>query len=60
MLHYSEDFAQFKTGYVPTTIFVDSNGHVMTVPAGGKNVIGSNSYEDWKEMIDSLLEKAGR
>lgn len=58
VLHYSYDFEQFKTGYVPTTIFVDSKGHVMTVPAGGKNVVGSNSFEDWKEIIETLLNES--
>ena len=53
-LHYDSVFDQFQTGYVPTTIFVDSYGHVITID-GERAVIGSRSYEDWEKIIKPLL-----
>ena len=29
ILHFTEAFEAFQTGYVPTTIFVDSQGHIL-------------------------------
>ena len=55
ILHYTTEFDQFQSGYVPTTIFVDGNGHVLKMPNGDPNVIGSNSYNDWASIIDKLL-----
>jgi len=50
MLHYSTDFDSFQTGYVPTTIMVDSNGVLVGGP-----YVGINSYEGWAAIIESLL-----
>ncbi|MDD3400195.1 MAG: TlpA disulfide reductase family protein [Eubacteriales bacterium] len=36
--------------FVPTTIFVNENGVQQ-----GDNIIGSNTYEQWAEMIENLL-----
>jgi thiol-disulfide isomerase/thioredoxin len=36
---------------VPETIFVDENGQVI-----GNSYIGSRSYEDWKAIVDDILE----
>ena len=55
ILHYTSEFDQFQTGYVPTTIFVDQYGHIITLPNGDTNVIGSQDYEAWAELIDSIL-----
>ena len=38
---------------VPTTIFVDSDGHQT-----GEAYLGSRSYKEWKKIIDSILEVA--
>ena len=46
ILHYCEDFDEFQTGYVPTTIFVTGDGELV-----GETQIGSKSYEDWESMI---------
>ena len=43
-------FDQFVTGYVPTTVFVDAEGNVLSEP-----IVGSRNYEGWKEIIDSLM-----
>lgn len=55
ILHYTNEFDQFQTGYVPTTIFVDQNGHIITLPNGDSNIIGSQDYEAWAKLIDSIL-----
>ena len=52
-LFYTEEFDEYMdSGYYPTTIFVDSEGHVM-----GNACIGSREYEDWAKIIDDLLKE---
>ena len=56
----SHDFDRFRTPYVPTTVFIDRNGHVAVPPSDaaykeGEVIIGSNSYEVWESVILSLL-----
>ena len=50
ILKYCPDFDRFQTGYVPSTIFVNSAGELV-----GETQIGSNSYEGWAALLDSLL-----
>lgn len=51
-LFYTEDFDVYMdTGYYPTTIFVDSEGHVL-----GNACIGSREYSDWAKIIDDILK----
>lgn len=38
---------------VPETVFVDENGVQI-----GESIVGSKSYEQWAEIIDSVLESA--
>ena len=54
ILHYSSEFDKFQTGYVPTTIFVDGEGHILTVQ-GEDSVVGSKTYNDWAKIIEKLL-----
>ena len=42
-----------KTDYIPATLFVDGNGHVL-----GELVIGSHSYEEWAAKIEGYLGEA--
>lgn len=42
--------AVLNSGYVPTTIFVDSKGHIV-----GEMYVGSRSYSDWAKIIDEVL-----
>ena len=50
-LRYTSDFDPWlNTGYIPTTIFVDSNGHVV-----GEVYVGGRSYGAWTVVIDELL-----
>lgn len=39
-----------NTGYVPSTIFVDSEGNVL-----GEAIVGPNTYEGWAEIIEGYL-----
>lgn len=52
VLRYVSAFDRFQTGYVPTTVFLDSAGNQV-----GETVIGARSYEDWEEIVKELLEK---
>lgn len=51
ILHYSDDFSIFTTGYVPTTIFVDSEGHVLRIDYNAQTVQGVSEGE-----LDSDLD----
>ena len=42
--------AVLNTGYVPSTIFVDSEGHIL-----GEVIIGSKSYDGWAAIIEGYL-----
>lgn len=55
---YDSAFDPFQTGYVPTTIFVDQQGHVISMENGyGDNVlVGSNSYDQWSQIVEKLLK----
>ena len=56
ILNYTSEFDQFQTGYVPTTIFVNRNGQVVTLPDGEQSVIGSQSYDEWATTVEYLLK----
>ena len=55
ILKYTSEFDVFQTGYVPTTVFVDSKGHIIKMEDGAGSVIGSNSYEGWEAIIKNYL-----
>ena len=55
ILKYTSEFDVFQTGYVPTTVFVDSKGHIVKMEDGSGSVIGSNSYEGWEAIIKNYL-----
>ena len=39
-----------STGYVPTSIFINQEGKIVS-----EAIVGSRSYDDWAEMIEELL-----
>ena len=51
ILHFSDDFSGFETGYVPTSVFLDSRGNRLNA----EDLIGSMSYEDWEKLILEYL-----
>ena len=50
ILHYTDAFDPFQTGYVPTTVFLDCHGNQV-----GETQIGSMSYESWAALVEELL-----
>lgn len=50
MLHYSHDFDGFQTGYVPTTVILDSTGHVVQQPLSQ-----SLLYSQWVSLLERVL-----
>lgn len=51
ILRYSKDFDGFQTGYVPTTVFVDGEGTVLS-----ELLVGGRDYAGWEELILSSLK----
>ena len=54
ILHYTQEFDAFESGYVPTTIFVDGEGRVIGEGSSAL-YIGSNSFEGWAAVLEDLL-----
>ena len=54
LLRYVSEFDRFQSGYVPTTVFVDSGGHVLEIN-GEQLIIGSRSLEEWSAIVEGLL-----
>ena len=55
---YDQAFDIYQTGYVPTTIFIDQNGHILPASNGYSEhaIVGANSYENWAELVESFLK----
>lgn len=51
ILHYSKDFDGFRTGYVPTTVFVDGEGTILS-----ELLVGGRDYAGWEELILNNLK----
>lgn len=47
------EFAQFQTQYVPTTVFLDAEGNLLS-----EQIVGGASYEQWKARIDDFLSQS--
>ena len=54
ILHYTQEFDAFQSGYVPTTIFVDGVGRLIGEGSSAL-YIGSNSFEGWAAVVEDLL-----
>ena len=51
ILHYTDAFDRFQTGYVPTTVFLDEAGNALHDPiAGGKD------YAGWESLVLKYLK----
>ena len=48
------NMGDFMTNYVPTTVFADGAGKIISA----EPVVGANSYDDWKTMIEDYLAKS--
>ncbi|MBP5262185.1 MAG: TlpA family protein disulfide reductase [Clostridiales bacterium] len=58
ILKYTEDFDIFMSGYVPTTVFVDADGHVLTLPDGSRSAVGAQDYDTWAGIVEGFLDQA--
>ena len=50
ILHYDNNIQALSTGYVPTTYFLDGNGHIIS-----DSYIGSRSYSEWESILLNYL-----
>ncbi len=48
------NMSDFMTMYVPTTVFADSAGNIISA----EPEIGAHSYDEWKAIIEDYLAKA--
>lgn len=48
----NDDFGPFTTEYVPTTVFFDSEGNLLSDDA----VVGAQSYDAWEQEIAKYLD----
>ena len=51
ILRSCKDFDAFATGYVPTTVFVDGEGNILS-----ELLVGSRDYAGWEELVLSVLK----
>ena len=61
VIQETPEFYQFETGYVPTSFFVDSSGHLIETSLADERstlFIGSNTYAGWKNTIEILMRDA--
>ena len=49
----NDDFIKYTTEYVPTTVFFDSEGNMLTA----EPLIGSESYEEWEQKVLNYLNE---
>lgn len=49
----NDDFIKYTTEYVPTTVFFDSEGNLLTA----EPLIGSESYEEWEQEVLKYLNE---
>ena len=50
VLFYVSAFEPLQSGYVPTTVFFDSEGHLV-----GQMEVGSHDYAGWAAILEALL-----
>ena len=53
IIRYVSSMDKYATDYVPTTIFMDQHGHVIT----DEPIIVAQSYGDWEKLIKEYLNK---
>ena len=47
----TQSFSDYYTGYVPTTIIIDSYGNVLT----SEPIVGAMSYSQWEATVRPYL-----
>lgn len=53
IIRSDSNLQKYMTDYVPTTIFVDSDGNILS----SEPIIGANSYSDWEEIVNMYLDE---
>lgn len=53
ILHIDNRLRTYQTEYVPTTIFVDEDGNVVSE----EPYVGAHSYEDWETILKDYLDE---
>ncbi|MBO4494816.1 MAG: TlpA family protein disulfide reductase [Clostridiales bacterium] len=60
ILFFTSELKDLTTEYVPTTVFVDENGNVITIENEDKLLVGSRSESDWKALIDKAIAQVSQ
>ena len=60
ILYFSTELKDLTTEYVPTTVFVDEKGNVITIENEDKLLVGSRSESDWKALIDKAIAQVSK
>lgn len=60
ILFFTSELKDLTTEYVPTTVFVDENGNVITIENEDKLLVGSRSESDWKALIDKAIDQVSQ
>ena len=50
----NSQFDRFETGYVPTTVFIDGGGNILSA----EPFVGGRSYSEWESIVLSYLNNA--
>lgn len=53
VLRYTDELESFVTDYVPTTVFLDKDGNLLT----DEPIVGAHSYDDWKQIIEEYMNR---
>lgn len=53
ILRYTDEMEAFVTEYVPTTVFLDGQGNLLT----DEPIVGSNSFDGWKQVVEEYLNR---
>lgn len=48
----NKDLSPFTSGYVPTTVFFDGEGNLLS----GKAIVGAKSYHVWEKEVQKYLD----
>ena len=51
IVYATDSMTPYMTDYVPTTVFIDGEGNVISE----EPIIGSGDFDKWSEVVESLL-----
>lgn len=53
VVYATDSMTPYMTNYVPTTVFIDGKGNVIS----DEPIIGSGDFDKWSEVVETLLGK---